>query len=147
MRKLGLVLGVLFATACGGGSGGGDMAAPAPDLTMRSTGSGDLGAIMSQCGQPGDKGNALGVGSFCTTSADCAGNSDANICTHAFDSTVYFCTLFCSKTGAANQCGDGATCECMSAGCGCTPNACLGTDDGGAPAGDGGGAMDAASSG
>ncbi len=108
----------------------------------------DLASPLSQCGHPGDKGNSLGVGKFCTRISDCFGDTaTTNICsslgngsTPSADDT-YFCTIYpCQKNsdgGTSNSCGEDATCVCGSgggmSGCACTPNACLGpTPDGGA---------------
>jgi hypothetical protein len=93
-----------------------------PDLTMAE----DL-ASSSSCGQPGDPGNALGVGKYCTGQGDCGAGT---ICTHLFDPTVYFCTKACSSNGASNQCGDGAVCQCQSVQCGCVPAVCVSLPEG-----------------
>lgn len=101
----------------------------------------DMSAPLSQCGHPGDKGNSLGVGKFCTRISDCNGdNMQTNICsslgnggTPSQDDT-YFCTIYpCTKAtdgGAGSSCGENATCTCGSgggmSGCACTPNSCLG---------------------
>jgi hypothetical protein len=82
-------------------------------------------AWFSDCGKPGDPGNALGVGKFCTTLNDCAHNSKALLCSNLGDAQSFFCTTTCQATGPADQCGDGATCQCDPDGCGCTPTACL----------------------
>lgn len=100
----------------------------------------DMKIPLSQCGHPGDKGNALGVGKFCTTIADCQGPGlKTNICsvlgngsTPSPDDT-YFCTIYpCHVDAGTNACGEDATCVCGSgggmSGCACTPNSCLGTD-------------------
>jgi hypothetical protein len=89
-----------------------------------------IDALYSACGHPGDTGNALGVGKFCTVLQDCASNSVANICsslgndpsTPQLDS--YFCTALCGSGSPADFCGDGAACMCGTAGCGCTPTTC-----------------------
>ncbi len=86
--------------------------------------------MFSACGHPGDTGNSLGVGKYCTMLDDCASNSLANICstlgndpsTPQLDS--YFCTAICSASSPAGFCGDGAACMCGTAGCGCTPTTC-----------------------
>ncbi|HUJ62757.1 MAG TPA: hypothetical protein VLX92_29850 [Kofleriaceae bacterium] len=89
-----------------------------------------IDAFYSACGHPGDTGNSLGVGKFCTTLQDCADNSQATICstlgndpsTPQLDS--YFCTALCSASSPPGFCGDGASCMCGSAGCGCAPSTC-----------------------
>jgi hypothetical protein len=82
-------------------------------------------AFASTCGQPGDQGNQLGVGKFCTTLNDCSSTPSAGLCSNLGDATTFFCTKFCTSGGAADQCGTGATCQCGNGGCGCTPDACL----------------------
>src|SRR5260221_14316555 len=118
MRALTLVF---FAIAgCGGGGGsGGDMAV-VKDMTAKA---GDM-AVLSQCGHPGDTGNSLGVGKFCTTIAECqVGNMKTNICSslgNAPDPSpddTYFCTIYpCHLDGGMAECGEDATCTCGSGG-------------------------------
>lgn len=84
----------------------------------------DLTPFHSDCGHPGDKGNALGVGKFCMTLDDCSSNSKATICTTLGNPDNFFCTMVCSATGPADQCGDNARCACDTGGCGCFPTAC-----------------------
>ncbi len=88
---------------------------------------------LSECGHPGDRGNELGVGKFCQTTADCASNTKATLCTTIADNVNFFCTASCRSTGAADQCGTGASCACQNGQCGCHPDSC-----GGAPPADGG---------
>lgn len=132
MRNLLLAFALTLSTAaCSGGSTTTpeDMAKAKPP---------DMAVLLSQCGHPGDKGNSLGVGKFCTSISDCNGNGmKTNICsslgngaTPSMDDT-YFCTIYpCKQDGGANDCGENATCVCGSgggmAGCACTPNSCLG---------------------
>ncbi len=82
----------------------------------------------SGCGHPGDKGNSLGVGSFCVTSSDCACNSGAPLCSTLGGPGTDFCTNLCTPSdgGGDSGCGENASCFCQGAGqCGCTPNTCL----------------------
>lgn len=105
----------------------------------------DMRTYLSQCGHPGDKGNALGVGKFCTTLAECRGaGMKTNMCsslgngpTPSMDDT-YFCTIYpCKPDAGTDACGDDATCVCGSGGgmtgCACTPNSCLGSPPDGGP--------------
>lgn len=139
MRRLILAITITLAAGCGGGttSTPEDMAKAKPP---------DMAVLLSQCGHPGDKGNNLGVGKFCTSIADCTNNGKTNICSSlgngampSMDDT-YFCTIYpCKQDGGASECGDNATCVCGSGGgmtgCACTPNSCLGAPaDGGADA-------------
>lgn len=94
----------------------------APDMTI----------FMSDCGKPGDVGNSLGVGKFCTAGefvAQCGMNAKANLCANLGDAKNFFCTFQCDGTdaGAADQCGENAICACDSKGrgCGCFPTACI----------------------
>jgi hypothetical protein len=82
----------------------------------------------SGCGHPGDKGNSIGVGSFCVTSNDCMCNSGANLCSTLGGPGTDFCTTLCMPVdgGGDAGCGENATCFCQGPGaCGCTPNSCL----------------------
>ena len=85
-------------------------------------------AFFSICGNPGDPGNADGVGKFCTSGSDCGGG--APLCTvinpNQKTSPTFFCTKICTA-GSAGDCGSDATCECQGE-CACTPNQCLGSD-------------------
>jgi hypothetical protein len=137
MRKLVFALMICFTPACSNHDDG------PPDMAMAPP---DLSAPLSQCGHPGDKGNSLGVGKFCTRISDCTTEGAmTNICsslgngvTPSPDDT-YFCTIYpCHKAtdgGTADSCGENATCTCGSgggmSGCACTPNSCLGNPDGG----------------
>jgi hypothetical protein len=88
-------------------------------------------AFSSTCGMPGDTGNDVGVGKFCTSLADCSGNMAATLCSSFGDPSTHFCTKTCSSTGSAGQCGSNASCACNSSNqCGCTPNNCLGSGSG-----------------
>jgi hypothetical protein len=74
------------------------------------------------CGQPGDLGNELGVGLYCTAEGnECADNNVANFCIAAFSSHNY-CTKILCKTD--EECGSGAQCVQESAGSACVPDYC-----------------------
>jgi hypothetical protein len=104
---------------------GGNGAAPA-----------DMAAPLSSCGHPGDVGNALGVGKFCSTIAQCTvAGLKTTICSALGNgsapsaSDTYFCTIFpCHLDGGMAECGDKASCVCGSgtggSGCACTPTSC-----------------------
>lgn len=81
-------------------------------------------AFSSTCGHPGDTGNELMIGKFCTSFGDCP--STAPLCSVIGDPTTHFCTRTCSMAGSDAACGTNTTCTCNSSNqCGCTPNACL----------------------
>ncbi len=83
-------------------------------------------AFQSTCGHPGDTGNELGIGHFCTSLADCSSLSTAPLCSILGDPTTHFCTRTCSMAGSDAACGTNTTCTCNTSNqCGCTPNACL----------------------
>jgi hypothetical protein len=83
-------------------------------------------ALFSKCGNPGDTGNELGIGKFCTSLGDCSNSPNAPLCSILGDRDTHFCTKTCSSTGPANQCGTATQCTCNSGNqCGCTPTACL----------------------
>lgn len=83
-------------------------------------------AFFSDCGRPGDVGNNLGVGKFCTTAAECQGLT-ATLCTHLYRSVTGENTSMCTVANCTNdsQCGTNASCQCRALGCGCVPNACV----------------------
>ena len=93
---------------------------PKPDMTKVH----DM-AFFSNCGQPGDPGNSIGVGKFCMAISDCNNNGKATLCARLGDPNNYFCTFMCDPAKPAD-CGDGATCSCQGGQCGCTPNHCFG---------------------
>lgn len=82
-------------------------------------------ALVSTCGHPGDTGNELGIGKFCTSFGDCSTTAMAPLCSIIGDSTTHFCTKTCTM-GSTDQCGTATMCVCNGGGqCGCTPTACL----------------------
>src|SRR5438876_12197058 len=100
MRKAtALWVGVLVLLGCGQKTSG--SSAPAVDMAGADLAKGeppdlragpDLTGFMSECGQPGDEGNELGVGRFCTSQDDCANNTRATLCSHLIRPNSYFCT-------------------------------------------------------
>lgn len=127
MRTLLLAI-ALVAAGCGGNGGTAD--GGVADLSA-STGK-DMVGFTSQCGHPGDQGNSLGVGKFCSHVSDCTGNTKASLCAQLGDPNEFFCTFACTSNGPANQCGENAICACdsMGRGCGCFPLACAGPPQG-----------------
>ena len=99
----------------GGGGGGGDMRV-GRDMHFPPN---------SCCGNPGNPGNEQGVGKFCMTSMDCAGQM-ANICATVANPMFTFCIKLCSPNGGNAQCGSGAQCQCGMGGmqCACIPGEC-----------------------
>jgi hypothetical protein len=93
-----------------------------PDAAIDSS----IDAFYSTCGHPGDMGNELGIGKFCTSLGDCAGTVDAPLCSILGDQTTHFCTKTCTSGGPMNQCGTLTMCVCNGSNqCGCTPNVCV----------------------
>jgi hypothetical protein len=94
-------------------------------------GDGPTGADLADscCGFPGDRGNELGVGQFCTRDEHCAGNVEAKVCSSfengLTDHVSFFCTIPCDPNVEEDVCGTGARCNCEEVGCGCVPVACL----------------------
>jgi hypothetical protein len=102
--------------SCGGVSGTG--------TTM------DMSSPPSCCGKPGDTGNSLGVGKYCTdpTGVECRANSMAKVCSSLGDTPqrhTTFCTMQCDPN-ATGFCGENAACtySTVNKAYGCTPNAC-----------------------
>jgi hypothetical protein len=99
--------------------------ASAPDASAPDALAPDAGPT-SICGNPGDHGNALGVGSFCNTVDDCANNTRANVCATVGNGEAHFCTITCDPcTSPPDFCGTNAGCLCGPLGCGCTPTSCI----------------------
>jgi hypothetical protein len=121
----------LLVIGCGDTSNPADMAAP-PDMTMAPP---DMVAL---CGKPGDTGNSVGIGKYCTTNGtECMGNKMATVCSAAFFAGTNFCTLAGTCTcpagmlscAAPANCAENTLCQCSTTGmtaglCGCTPAAC-----------------------
>ena len=102
----------------------------------------DAGPVPAEsCGQPGDEGNSIGVGRFCTRSGgECAVNSGARLCVAdlAPDQMQWFCSRLCTTDA---DCGESAVCVGDSRGSGCTPAECAPEpEDGGMPMSDAGAA-------
>jgi hypothetical protein len=106
------------------GCGGSDPVAT-PDMA---TGK-DL-AVFSVCGHPGDTGNSLGVGKYCTKLTDCTSNPKATLCSILGSDNAFFCTMTCTASDmGSTECGENAICQCGSgsgqSGCGCYPTSCM----------------------
>jgi hypothetical protein len=125
---------------------------------------GGLAVPPGSCAQPGDVGNEIGVGAFCTPRGrECAAFSMAPLCLAqaAPDEGQWFCTRLCSTD---DQCGSDARCLGDARGRACVPVRCVdpeidagtfggdagsfggdagGDGDAGTPEGDGGGWNDA----
>ncbi|MCU1283539.1 MAG: hypothetical protein JWM53_7085 [bacterium] len=140
MRLVALCVSIC-AIGCGGGGGGGPADGAGTSIADLSTTNADLAQSSSTdlasgpastdmagagsglcCGQPGDPGNELGVGKYCTGFTECAGKM-ASVCSNlGGDAQLHFCTMACSMGG---NCGTGATCQCQGGQCGCLPDSCL----------------------
>ena len=131
------ILLVALVSGCGSDSSSGD-GGTAADLSAVPNGP-DM-FLLSRCGHPGDVGNSLGVGKFCTNQGpDCTGNGKAGTCSALFNgqmpmpSDAYFCSFQCMATDPAGTCGENATCLCNAANlCACIPISCIPPGDGGA---------------
>jgi len=74
------------------------------------------------CGAPGDEGNDVGVGLYCTAEGgECSDNGAANFCIAAFSSHNYCTKILCKSD---EECGTEARCVQESAGSACVPNYC-----------------------
>lgn len=74
------------------------------------------------CAQPGDEGNDLGVGRYCASASDCAGQT-ANFCIANFSAENYCTVILCQSD---DECGEGASCVASGPGSACVPLACQG---------------------
>ena len=139
LLTIGSLAAILAATVgCGSSSDGKGDGGGAADLSATAAGP-DM-ALLSRCGHPGDVGNSLGVGKFCTNQGpDCGGNGMATTCSALFNgqtpsaSDTYFCSFSCVSTSPPGFCGENAACLCNSSNvCACIPVACIPPGDGGA---------------
>ena len=101
------------------------LAACAPAAATPDSGS-DSGLMVpaGSCGQPGDMGNELGVGRFCTPGGrQCATAPQARICVVDLSPAdmQWYCTRLCS---ADSDCGTDAVCIGDARGMGCLPARC-----------------------
>jgi hypothetical protein len=114
--------GLLALAACGSsGNTNNDMAAKTgADMTF-----------FSCCGHPGDTGNSLGIGSYCTTQAQCNSNTLCAAVYGAPSEHSYFCTKECNAPSDAGvdtkTCAENTTCtqDSVTHLYGCVPNSCL----------------------
>jgi hypothetical protein len=76
------------------------------------------------CTHPGDKGNAIGVGEYCTpVGGECKAFDGAPFCLASAGQTQWFCSrVGCTKD---DQCGMGAFCLFNPAGSACVPYRCV----------------------
>lgn len=76
------------------------------------------------CVQPGELGNDVGVGRFCTDLGGECDGTEADFCLASAVEDMPFCTkIFCSDD---EECGEGATCEGGPGGSACIPLTCQG---------------------
>jgi hypothetical protein len=122
----------LLLVACG------DNAMNNPDLAMMLDMAAPPGADLafaSACGRPGDTGNSIGVGKFCTGGVPDS-TCPTNVCSHSTRMDTYFCTTLCSCGANPTEgmvctdatCKEASVCQCtkvgMSVVCGCVPASC-----------------------
>ncbi|HEX8952665.1 MAG TPA: hypothetical protein VF945_12505 [Polyangia bacterium] len=133
MRSL-LIVSLVLCAGCSSSDDHAD-AGGAADLAVPS---GPDMALLSRCGHPGDVGNSLGVGKFCTNQGpDCSGNSMAKSCSALLNGQTpsptdsYFCSFLCATTDPPGVCGENAACLCSSpTSCACIPTSCIPPDGG-----------------
>jgi len=121
----------LLLVGCGGGDPG-----TSSDMAQGR----DL-AVFSVCGHPGDVGNSIGVGKYCThITGDCNPPAGvdmsvakwATLCSVLGSDNAFFCTKTCTPPAndmtPSTECGENAYCQCGSgsaqSGCGCYPTSC-----------------------
>jgi hypothetical protein len=83
----------------------------------------------SCCGHPGDTGNSVGIGQYCSTTNDCT-HPGAPICGNDFQPQrhTYFCTTTCDGPDMGTRgCGENTSCtkDAQTGLYGCVPTACL----------------------
>lgn len=130
---------VMALAACGdSGSGTGGSGGTAPTGGSPSSGGSSEGGgpPAESCIQPGELGNEIGVGEYCTPlGGECADNTDAQLCLADVGQDQWMCSrIGCTET---TDCGEGAGCLITSDGSACVPCMC---DDSGIGCGGVGGA-------
>ncbi len=137
--------------ACGDSTGSGGAGAGGSSNGGSGTG-GTQQPPPESCTQPGDAGNEIGVGEFCTPLGhQCDDNTIAQLCLADVGQTEWMCTrIMCDET---TDCGEGAGCLLEDGGSACVPCACdsrgIGCDGagGGGVGGAGGGSAGGGGSG
>jgi hypothetical protein len=131
-----VTIGLFSLVACSSSSGGGTSGAGgnggnATTGSTTSTTSTGTSTHMNQCVMPGDKGNANGVGAYCTPGGgECANFPLAGLCLADVGQDEWFCTrIGCMMD---SDCGMDATCYKDTGGSACVPNKCLSSPDAGA---------------
>ncbi|MFO0554854.1 MAG: hypothetical protein U0271_41135 [Polyangiaceae bacterium] len=135
---------VLMTAACGddtgtGGQpqGGGGAAANGGSGGNGGSAGGDPVTPVTSCVQPGDVGNDIGVGTYCTPGGgECADQADAIICLADLGQDQWFCTKLSCQMDA--ECGTAASCYIDPQGSACIPDHCSGTGGAGGGGGAGG---------
>jgi hypothetical protein len=125
------VFSLVLCAACGGSSGagtdGGTDSGSHHEAGGKTDSGGEASVPFSACGHPGDEGNSIGVGKYCTSYTDCP--VTAPLCSNIENSpgsatNTFFCVIPCNSCPLPD-CGEGASCVCEGPGlCGCTPNSC-----------------------
>jgi hypothetical protein len=127
VRGMRTLLMVVLLAGCGEGTSSTDAATDQGAM-------GDLTGTLTQCGQPGDTGNSLGVGQYCTIQGpDCPSGGGAHVllCSALTNGSTpsptdtFFCSFTCEATSPPDFCGENAACLCDSRGCACIPTHCI----------------------
>jgi len=75
------------------------------------------------CVKPGDEGNALGVGRYCTAGGgECEDTAEPTLCLAEFEADATYCSVILCQDDSV--CGDGATCVHEGPGSACVPAVC-----------------------
>ena len=75
------------------------------------------------CVQPGEEGNALGVGRYCSVGGgECDETPEPTLCLAEFNSDAPYCSVILCQDDSV--CGEGASCVFEGAGSACVPLAC-----------------------
>jgi hypothetical protein len=128
VRAMRAILCLVLVAGCGSTSTGGDAA-----VSMDAAATGDMVVSNSRCGFPGDTGNSLGVGQYCTNQGpDCpSGGAHVLLCSALTNGSTpspqdsYFCSFQCQMSDPPGVCGENATCLCDTRGCACIPTRCI----------------------
>lgn len=137
LAALTCVLGMVACGDSGSGSGGSGGTAPTGGSPPAGGAAEGGGPPAASCIQPGDTGNEIGVGEFCTPlGGECEDNTDAQLCLADVGQDQWMCSrIGCTET---TDCGEGAGCVITGDGSACVPCMCESTGigcEGGAPAG------------
>jgi hypothetical protein len=115
---------IALVAACSSNGGSGTTSGGGHTTTTGTHSTTTTSTHMNMCVMTTDKGNANGVGAYCTPGGgECSKFPNAGVCLADVGQSEWFCTKIGCMTNA--DCGDMATCYMQPGGSACVPNKCL----------------------